>query len=193
MKIAIAQVNPTVGDLEKNYQNILNFAKKAQAAGADLVIFPELSLVGYTPKDLLLRDDFLNSLPKFHEKIAENICLPVIFGSVIKRESPYLPYNVAIFCENGQAKIIAQKILLPSYNVFDEKRYFSSPSNKACQSINFKGQKILISICEDAWNSLPMYQSPKYDFDPICLGFDKNNLIINLSASPFTKNKPKAR
>lgn len=196
MKIAFAQFDPTVGDLTRNYQIMLNFAHEAKELGAKLIIFPELGLLGYPPKDLILRKDFLDSLPHFHQKMADEAPIASIIGSVIQRPAPHLPHNAALLCHEGQVSIAGLKILLPNYNVFDELRYFSSPDEKACQVIEFDGKKLLISICEDAWNSVATYQGLKYTFDPIALAVKKHgpvDFIINIQASPFSHNKPKAR
>lgn len=195
MKIAIAQINPTVGHLESNCQIIIDFCHKAQALNADLVIFPELSLLGYPPKDLLLRKDFIDSLAYFHEKIANSTSIASIIGSVIKDEEHKLSYNVALLCHQGRVEVVGKKILLPNYNVFDEKRYFESPTEKSCQAFTFNGKKMLVSICEDAWNSHQDLEK-KYDFDPIALGVKKHgpiDYLINICASPFTKEKPYIR
>lgn len=196
MKIAIAQINPTVGDLSNNCQKILNYCQKAEELAADLVVFPELSLLGYPPKDLLLRMDFLEAQTPFLQKIAATTRVPAIVGAALLRDKHHLPFNAAILCFEGKLLTVAKKVLLPNYNVFDEKRYFSTPDELACQIFSIGKTKLLLSICEDAWNSIPLDGELKYDIDPIKNGIDNFgpvDVILNISASPFTKSKPKIR
>jgi NAD+ synthase (glutamine-hydrolysing) len=195
MKIALAQISPTVGDLENNSRKILEYGLKAAKAGADLVVFSELSLLGYPPKDLVRRQDFLDQAFIFLKKIAAATPLPTIVGTALKREGYRLPFNAAVLCHQNETMVIGKKRLLPNYNVFDEKRYFSTPYNTACDVFSILGKKILLSICEDAWNSFPV-QDIFYDFDPIKNALAEHgavDLIINIAASPFSKNKPATR
>ncbi len=196
MKIACAQINPCVGDLAYNCQKIIQFAKRAKDSGADLMICPELALLGYPPKDLLLRTDFLTAQSKFLDAIAHGAGLPVIVGAAAVRDQHHLPFNAAFLCDGDGARVIARKILLPNYNVFDERRYFSTPEDIACSVVTIAGTRLLISICEDAWNSIPLDGEQKYDIDPIKNGMrdaDGVDVIVNISASPFTQTKPKIR
>lgn len=196
MKIALAQINPCVGDLFGNVQKILSFCDRAAALSADLVIFPELSLLGYPPKDLLLRADFLHAQAKYLHEIAQVSPIPAIVGVASVRDEHHLPYNAAVLCQKSGPTVVGRKVLLPNYNVFDEKRYFSTPEGNACEVVTFLGKKILISICEDAWNSMPLDGEQKYEFDPIknaVLAHGAVDAIVNISASPFTMTKPKIR
>lgn len=196
MKIAIAQMNPIVGDLENNCQAILNICHRAAEFSADLVLFPELSLSGYPPKDLLLRDDFLRAQARALDEIAKRTPVPAIVGAAVKHEAASPPFNAAVMCKHGRWDIVAAKRLLPNYNVFDEKRYFGTPKEKACQVITINGLKVLLSICEDAWNSISVDGELKYDFDPIANAVKLHgpvDFILNMSASPFSASKPKIR
>jgi NAD+ synthase (glutamine-hydrolysing) len=197
MKIALAQINPIVGDLEYNYLIILSFCRHAHELGADLLVFPELSLLGYPPKDLLLREDFLHAQTKYLEKITKNTPIDTLVGAAIRQDNNFQPHNVAVLCQKDCGwSVVTQKILLPNYNVFDEKRYFASAKENACQVLIIKGKKILISICEDAWNFMPQDDFFKYEIDPIGNAIKKHgkvDFIVNMSASPFTSTKPKIR
>ena len=196
MKIAAAQINPCVGDLAGNCQKILSFCQKAADRLAEIVIFPELSLLGYPPKDLLLRKDFLAAQPHFLAEIAKHSPIPAIVGATEMRDAHHLPFNAAYLCSKTGIQVIGRKLLLPNYNVFDEKRYFSTPKEDACAVITLGGKKILLSICEDAWNCLSLDGEQRYDFDPIKNGIAKYgsvDVILNISASPFTQTKPSIR
>lgn len=196
MKIAIVQMNPCVGDLDANSKKILEFCRQAARKSADLVITPELSLLGYPPKDLLLRDDFLHAQTRFLNQISAEVEIPVIVGAAIPRDERHLPYNAAVLCQKTGPVVVGQKILLPNYNVFDEERYFSTPVENVCQILSINGRKLLISICEDAWNSVVIDGEQKYNVDPIkeaMIAHGPVDVIINMSASPFTVSKPKIR
>ncbi len=196
MKIAIAQINPCIGDMRGNSHKIIAFAKRAALASADLVMFPELSLLGYPPKDLLVRKDFLAAQQGFLDDIAHESPVPVIVGAALMRDAYHLPFNAAVLCDKKATTVVGRKVLLPNYNVFDEKRYFSSPHENACQIFTHKGKKILVSICEDAWNSLVFDGMQRYDVDPIKNAIEQHgpvDVIINMSASPFTRKKPSLR
>lgn len=196
MKIAIAQMNPVVGDTRNNALKALEVALRAKSLGATLVIFPELFLCGYPPKDLLLRSDFMAEVLKDLHFLAKNLAIAALIGSPYPQAQGQKPYNAAILLDKGELKVAAKKRLLPNYNVFDEKRYFDTPAHKACEVITFEGQRFLISICEDAWNGSPFNEPKPYGFDPVALGFQENSpvdLFINISASPYAMFKPKLR
>lgn len=195
MKIALAQINPCLGDLPGNCQKILSACHKAAEAKADLVIFPELCLLGYSPKDLLLRPDFLSAQQYFLEEIARCSPVPALVGAAALRDG-YLPFNAVFLCASSTVTVVAKKRLLPNYNVFDEKRYFSVPDDTSCNTIDVMGKKILISICEDAWATTSLDGIRRYDFDPIKNGVEHAgsvDVIVNISASPYTKTKPALR
>ena len=181
MKIAIAQTNTTVGDLQNNYDKISRFIQEANEKNAELVIFPELTITGYPPKDLLAKKSFVKRNLELLRKIAdEHINISAIIGFVDEYENKL--YNAAAFIENGKIIKIYHKIHLPNYDVFDEKRYFSSGDR--ADLINFKGLSIGLNICEDIW----IEDGPA---DEQCrMGAD---LIINISSSPFYLEKRKIR
>jgi len=196
MKIAIAQMNPIVGDVKYNAQKALQTSSKYASLGAQLIIFPELFLSGYPPKDLILRQDFLELVNAWAQKLAQQSPIPLIIGAPYGQGDLGLPYNTALWCYQNQVKILARKILLPNYTVFDEKRYFSTPKKQACEAFEFNNKKFLISICEDSWNIKPGLTPINYPCDPVSLGFLENKSVdyfINISASPYTTNKPALR
>jgi NAD+ synthase (glutamine-hydrolysing) len=194
MKIAIAQINPIVGALDYNGDKIIDFCR-AQT-GVDLVVFPELSLTGYPPKDLVLRADFLLAQQRVLDRIANVTPVPTLVGAAIKQPGVNLPYNAIVLCHNQSWNMVAKKILLPNYNVFDEKRYFAVPKELACSVITINGKRLLLSICEDAWACIPGVVEVGYDFDPIAEAIKQSSpvdAIINISASPFSVSKPHLR
>ncbi|MCX8057139.1 MAG: NAD+ synthase [Ignavibacteria bacterium] len=195
MNIVLASINPIVGDLKGNYEKIISYVQKAKELKADLIIFPELSLLGYPPLDLLDKNSFVTEAISYHKKIVDiSKGIGIIFGSVTKIEDEIGTniFNSAIFCYDGKIKSIHHKSLLPNYDVFDEVRYFE-PS-KEINVVEFHGKKLGITICEDAWNDKDFWVHRKYEFDPIekvvGLGAD---IIINISASPFSIGKEKIR
>jgi NAD+ synthase (glutamine-hydrolysing) len=195
MKIALVQMNPIIGDLVYNKERILGYCEKAQNDMADLVIFPELCLTGYPPKDLLLRKDFLQAQENALTQIAKATTINVLLGAAILFENSPRPYNAAVLCGQHDWHLVAKKTLLPNYNVFDEKRYFIENETGKCSIININNKKILISICEDAWASLPGMSEIEYNFDPIerALCKESVDLILNIAASPFSLQKPRKR
>jgi len=194
MKVALLQINPIVGDLEGNAAKIKKFATKAK--GSDLIITSELALLGYPPQDLLLYPEFINKAWLVLEKIAKDTKLlpPILVGAAIinKNRSGRPLSNVACLLHKGIVEKIFFKSLLPTYDVFDEDRYFE-PADKP-QILTHQGKKIGVSICEDLWNDKDFWTRPRYHFDPIeKLAEEKVDLIINLSSSPFTIEKQKLR
>src|SRR3989344_3430857 len=194
MKVALLQINPIVGDLEGNAAKIKKFATKAK--GSDLIITSELALLGYPPQDLLLYPEFINKAWLVLEKIAKDTKLlpPILVGAAIinKNRSGRPLSNVACLLHKGIVEKIFFKSLLPTYDGFDEDRYFE-PADKP-QILTHQGKKIGVSICEDLWNDKDFWTRPRYHFDPIeKLAEEKVDLIINLSSSPFTIEKQKLR
>src|SRR3989338_5004456 len=167
MKIALLQINPVVGDLEGNAAKIIKFTNKAK--GADLIVTSELALLGYPPRDLLLYPEFIKKSWLVLEKIAKDTksLPPLLVGTaVINKNRTGRPLsNVACLIRKGRVEKIFSKSLLPTYDVFDEDRYFE-PADKP-QILTLKGKKIGISICEDLWNDRDFWQKPRYHFDPI--------------------------
>jgi len=195
MKISLASINPTIGDLKSNFEKIISNIKKAEEVDSDLIIFPELALTGYPPLDLLDKRSFVDEVIAYNAKIAEHSKkIGVIFGSVTRFEDNVGTnlFNSAIVCFDGEIKSIHKKSLLPNYDVFDEVRYFE-PS-RDIHLLEFKGKKFGVTICEDAWNDKDFWIHRLYEFDPVeenvKLGAD---LIINISASPFSAGKEKVR
>lgn len=196
MKIAIVQMNPIVGALDKNCKAILAHAEDAKKSGAHLAVFPELSLLGYPPKDLLCRVDFLTAQNAFIETLSAKTPLPIIFGAAIREPENPIPYNAALLAMDGTACVVGRKSLLPNYNVFDEKRYFRTPDTRECGVFSLNQKKFLISICEDAWACIALPHVPPYADDPIKNAIRNHgpiDFIINLSASPFAETKPAVR
>ncbi len=190
MKIALAQINPTINDLEGNSEKILAFTDRAVKADCDLVVFPELSFCGYPPKDLLLNPDFvdrcLSSFNALIGKIPGNI--GVLLGNIHKDSNLY---NSAFFIYNGKVINITHKSLLPEYDVFDEKRYFTPVFDK--EPLVFRGSSLGITLCEDIWIHDPDFRG-KYSYDSVNALKEKGiDLLINMSASPFTKGKLEKR
>ncbi|MDR0842095.1 MAG: NAD+ synthase [Acidobacteriota bacterium] len=198
MKIALAQINTTVGDIVGNRDLILQTMARARGLGAELAVFPELSLTGYPPKDLLLLHGFveanLRALEEIAARISEMDGMGAIVGFVDKNPKkdgrPF--HNAAAFLSDGKIQAIVHKTLLPTYDVFDEDRYFGKGIHAPL--VDFKGRKIGISICEDAWNSGEFWDRHLYDTDPIRSLVEKGaNLLVNISASPFELGKPRFR
>lgn len=195
MKIKLVSINPTIGYLKHNFEKILENIKRAKSENIDLIIFPELSLLGYPPLDLLDKKSFVEEAISYHQKIAEHSKdIGVIFGSVTRIDDQIGTnlFNSAIFCYDGEIKSIHRKSLLPNYDVFDEVRYFET--SKEIHLLEFRDIKFGVTICEDAWNDKDFWVHQKYEFDPVeevaKLGAE---IIINISASPFSIGKEKVR
>jgi len=196
MKIGIAQINTTVGDLVNNQQLILNAYKALVAQGAELVLFPELAVCGYPPRDLLFKSRFASDVEQTLNAIAAEIHeVPAIIGTVEARDPneagrPF--FNSAAWCEAGRVQFTARKCLLPSYDVFDEDRYFQPALAPVIHDWN--GQRIGISICEDIWTAPSVPTKRRYNVDPLTSFAEKGvDLILNLSASPWHEGKNEAR
>ena len=203
MKIFVAQINPVVGDLEGNARKILNISSKAFTENADLLITPELSLWGYPPKDLLLKNNLIQKqwqiLDDLSSEISKNYGdLSLILGIAEPAKDCFFPnlYNSMALLENGKWKSIARKTILPSYEVFDERRYFKSEQEVSVLKKEIKGKtwKIGLTICEDLWVNINIDGRGIHKKNPIIdLKKEKIDLLINLSASPFTFNKIETR
>ncbi len=192
MKLALAQINPIVGNLEYNYKLHTEYILKALKNGAEIIVFPELSLIGYPPKDLLEKPIFVEKYFEYEKKLkkfSEDKDLYIIFGGIDKnKEKGKYLYNTAIVLYKGKIITKGYKILLPTYDVFDEIRYFER--GKKPVTFNFKKYKIGISICEDVW-SIEKYKIINCDFDPVKYLKEHQNIdfLINISASPYFENK----
>ena len=183
MKIALCQVNTTVGAFDYNKDKILNYYSKAIKGNADIVVFPELAISGYPPQDLLLENGFVDDNLIVLNKIAEESTIPLITGFV-RKENGRL-FNSAALCQNGKIENVYDKILLPTYDIFDEDRYFANGKNPGVWIIEIDGRKINvgIQICEDLWDD---------DYDTKVSDLQKENgaeIIINISASPFHEGR----
>lgn len=184
MKIALAQLNYHVGNFESNTKHIIENIALAKAKGADLVVFAELAICGYPPRDYLEYADFVIQCDLAAKEIAKH-CMDIacIVGLPIKNEilAGKNLYNVAYFIEEGKVKAITKKALLPTYDVFDEYRYFEPNNEFNC--IDFQGKKIALTICEDLWN---INDNPLYVACPMDeLIKQSPDLMINIAASPF--------
>jgi len=196
MKIALAQNNYVVGDLSGNARLILRSAQKARQAGADLVITSELALVGYPPRDLLLHRSFLNRSWEVVNDLARDLPLApaVLLGIPEVNDSlqgrPL--YNSAVLLHAGRIQAQFRKCLLPTYDVFDEDRYFEPAVGP--QILRWNGMSLGITICEDIWNDRSFWKRPRYQTDPVDeLALANVDAVVNLSASPFTCGKQQLR
>jgi NAD+ synthase (glutamine-hydrolysing) len=196
MKIALLQIDPTVGDLDGNARLILDALREAAAHGAALAVTPELALVGYLPRDLLLNAGFVRDSWDALASLARDTAAlpPVLVGLPEPNASdegrPL--FNTAVLLQNGQPAARFRKALLPTYDVFDEDRYFEPFHGP--QTLDIGGRRLGISICEDVWNDRDFWKRRRYHHDPIeelvRAGADA---IVNLSASPFTAGKQRLR
>ena len=195
MKIALAQINTKVGDLDNNLDLIINYIEKAKYNNADLVVFPELSITGYPPRDLLDYDYFVqDNLEKLEKLKKYSANIGIICGYIDINPNPYgRKYcNAAALIYNNKIIHRHYKCLLPFYDVFDETRYFE-PGHEV-EPVEFMGKKIGITICEDIWNDKDYWKRLPYDFNPIDSLAQKNvDMIINISASPYWLNKGEDR
>ena len=196
MKIALLQINPTVGDVAGNARLIASAVARARAAGADLAVTPELALVGYLPRDLLLSPDFVAQSGVHAEALARELVdgPPTLVGLPERNPSdegrPL--FNSAALLRNGRIEQWFRKALLPTYDVFDEDRYFE-PFHGA-QVLDVAGTRVGVSICEDIWNDRDFWKRRRYHHDPVEeLVRAGATAIVNLSASPFTVGKHKRR
>ena len=179
MKIALCQINPTVGAINKNKMSILDSYYRALDLEADIVVFPELAIIGYPPQDLLLRDRFIKNAQNALEEIARKSTTPIILGNTLIEDNKL--YNCAFFCEKGEVINHYKKRLLPTYDVFDEDRYFSPGNDHLIVevAIDGKNNKIGLQICEDLWDNNYSCDLAKE------LKESGAEIIINISASPY--------
>jgi len=211
MKIALAQINPTVGDFAGNTRLILDYRSRAAGEGVELVIYPELSICGYPPADLLEKRSFLDRSAECLQKIAS--CTgtgpALLCGTALPSEpgngQPYegkRVKNVAALLSKGQVSFYQQKMLLPFYDVFDEQRYFEPATRQSLAALN--GQPLAVTICEDAWNDKGFWPRRYYPVDPVAELMRQwatlpdpiaqhPRLILNMSASPYWQGKRELR
>ncbi len=190
MKLALAQINTIVGDLRGNANKVSDYCRKARDLGASLVVFPELTLTGYPPLDLLESEDFVVREQKIRENLAQTLPadLGVLLGGLARNPGHGKPlHNAAYLYENGDCMGVCHKQLLPTYDVFDEQRYFAP--NTEPTVLHWRGLRLGVHICEDLWN---VRESGRrlYTHDPIAtLASQTPDLFINLCASPFAIDK----
>ena len=195
VKIALGQINPTVGDFSGNAGKIIDFSRRAQAAGAGMILFPELSVCGYPPRDLVERPSFVARNRESAEKIAaETRGIAVICGLVTRApaDAGRAAMNSAALLMDGRIAFIQSKMLLPTYDVFDEMRNFAAA--KSQELFPFCGNRMALTICEDAWNDKQFWPHRLYAVDPVeSLIKAGGNFVLNISASPFWIGKRELR
>jgi NAD+ synthase (glutamine-hydrolysing) len=208
VKIALAQINPTVGDFVGNTKKIFEFAARGSELGADLVVFPELAVCGYPPADFLEKSVFVARAGEAVEEIAAwtgGTGRPAILcGTVMPAVSPVGKQvrNVAALLSDGKVKFVQQKMLLPFYDVFDEQRYFEPAAAQMLTCVG--GEPLAITVCEDAWNDKGFWPRQMYPVDPVEALMKqwatqakeqagRQRIILNISASPYWRGKPQVR
>jgi NAD+ synthase (glutamine-hydrolysing) len=208
VKIALAQINPTVGDFAGNAKKILEYASRAEALGVGLVVFPELAVCGYPPADLLEKASFVARAEKVAAELAEwttGVGRPAILcGTVMATKASVGKQvrNVAALLDGGKLSFVQQKMLLPFYDVFDEQRYFEPAVEQALVCV--RGEPLAITVCEDAWNDKSFWPRQMYPVDPVekLMGqweaqsqdlVGRQRVILNISASPYWQGKQQVR
>src|SRR5580704_11409870 len=192
MRIALAQINPTVGDIAGNCRKAVEFIDRAKAQRAQLCVFPELSIIGYPPKDLLLKPRFIEDNLRAVEELARGVSgIDAIVGYAQPNESktgrPL--YNAVALLRDGRVASRHFKTLLPAYDVFDESRYFEPGGNQS-ELATVAGKRVGVSICEDLWNDQFMIAHRLYHSNPIAdLHAAGAQVLVNASASPFVVGK----
>jgi NAD+ synthetase len=191
MKVAMAQINPTIGDFNGNLSRMIEAIHKAKTLKADLIVFPEMTTTGYPPKDFLDHQDFIQrNLDLCESLIKATTGVAVVCGYIDRndKETGKPLINAGIFFEDGKVRARFSKMLLPTYDVFDETRYFE-PAEEPTM-IGFKDERIGLTICEDIWNDRDFFPRRIYQRDPIDeLANKEADLIINISASPYYHGK----
>jgi NAD+ synthase (glutamine-hydrolysing) len=197
MRVTVAQLDPCIGDFAGNIAALDRVMTTAERENSDLAVFPELYLTGYFPRDLLDRDDFIRAAMDALEEVvrisARHPSAGILLGTVLAEGEPGKGIrNAAVLIDSGRMVAARFKSLLPSYDVFDETRYFKPA--ESVSPVAYKGQKLGIHICEDAWNHPEFLPRHSYPTDPVRLLADQGaGLFINLSASPFHAGKEKIR
>jgi NAD+ synthase/NAD+ synthase (glutamine-hydrolysing) len=197
MRIALGQIDNTVGDLAANAAKILDYAKRAEQAGAEVIAFPELALTGYPPRDLVEKHSFLNRTEKALEGIARdsaNLDIAMIVGYVGRspENSAIRAQNAAAVIDGGEVIFRQCKMLLPNYDVFDEARYFQPAGSQDVCTI--RGTRVALAICEDAWNDKQFWERRRYSRDPVEELVQRGaEAIVSINASPWNIGKRKLR
>ena len=195
MNIGILQLNFTVGDFRGNSEKLVSAYERAVREGAELCVGSELGLCGYPPRDLLNRRDFVESHERALREVAKRVGkVPLLIGGIEKtnQKAGRPLYNTAFLVEKGKTRAVARKILLPTYDVFDEDRYFEAGDKVG--SVRIAGKRVGVTICEDIWNDEDLWPERRYRIDPVReLAKKGMDLLINLSASPWNIGKEKVR
>ncbi|HEY6051861.1 MAG TPA: nitrilase-related carbon-nitrogen hydrolase, partial [Thermoanaerobaculia bacterium] len=195
LPVAVAQIDATVGDFDANAKKIIELGRRAETEGASVVLFPELAVSGYPPKDFLERRSFVLAAERTSAKIARATGSALwLFGSLLRNraKSGRPVYNVAVAARAGRAVAVYRKRLLPNYDVFDEGRYFEAGTEAV--AVRAGGRRLGVTVCEDIWNDKTFWKKPLYEGDPVAdlkpLGAD---LHVNISASPWLVGKGRLR
>jgi NAD+ synthase/NAD+ synthase (glutamine-hydrolysing) len=195
VKIALAQINPTIGDFENNAAKIIEFSRRARNGGAELAVFSELCVCGYPPRDLVEKRSFVEANCQTAQKIAQSTRgIAVIVGLVTpaQAETGKSVMNSAALLRDGRLEFLQSKMLLPTYDVFDEARNFAPARQQ--EVLPLADRKLALTICEDAWNDKHFWDRRLYGVDPVeMLMSAGGNLLINISASPFHIGKREFR
>jgi NAD+ synthase (glutamine-hydrolysing) len=197
MKIALGQINPTVGDLANNVSLMVDFSRRAAAAGADLIVFPELAVSGYPPQDLVEIPAYLKRNQRELERLASEsarLGIDVVTGFAGQAEpaARQSATNSLAYLAGGRVAFVQDKLLLPTYDVFDEWRYFAPAAGQKVYQA--RGKRLALTICEDVWNDKQFWQRPRYQRDPVEeLAAQGMDVLINISASPYHQGKRKLR
>ena len=187
IKVGICQINPKLGNFDYNYKKLLKNYNKAIDKGANLVVFPEMVTAGYPPQDLLFSKSFIKKNLEVLDNFSKKVSSPCIVGFIDEKNGDL--FNAAAVCENGKVIKVYHKILLPNYDVFDESRYFKNGSKIGDFKINVNGENFdcIVQICEDLWED---NYNRKLSEEIVSMNPD---LIINISASPYHKNRKNIR
>jgi NAD+ synthase (glutamine-hydrolysing) len=195
MKIAVCQINTIIGNLNYNKEKIIKGYERGVKSNADLVIFPELSLIGYPPLDLVEKKEFRNAVKKNINELASITGeVGLLFGAITEDDDLIGTniHNSAVLCYDGKIQFIQPKSLIPNYDVFDEMRYFEPAKEVLVHE--FKGEKLGISVCEDIWNDADYWYRRRYEVDPVEELKKKGaTILLNISASPYSYGKRKER
>jgi NAD+ synthase (glutamine-hydrolysing) len=200
VRIALAQIDTTVGDFAGNAARIRQATARARQAGASLVIFPELALSGYPPRDLLDLPEFLDRAARTLAELAapaewsRGVAVVLGFPEAVPGAPPPGVHNSVALLEGGRVAAVGRKSLLPTYDVFDETRYFLPADRATAADAAAPGLRLGLSICEDVWNDKRFWDRPRYTRDPVAeLAGAGAGLVVNVSASPYAVHKPALR
>jgi NAD+ synthase (glutamine-hydrolysing) len=195
MRILVAQLDPTIGDLEGNCKKIVHFLEEGRKGGADIVLFPEMTICGYPPNDLVLHDNFVVAVEEALQKVIPKTKGVMAVVGLVRRNlalGEKRLCNSAAIIQDGKLMGFYDKQLLPTYDVFDERRYFEP--GKETKIWEWKGKKIGVLICEDIWQHAGYVGDTRYQQDPVLELFKyKLDFMLNMSASPYTFEKPDVR